>query len=382
MRVHKRKYTFSALMLASAALGVTIAGHAMEFKASGHINRAIIGANNGEESDVGFVEGGGSPSRFRFTGRQVMDNGFVAGFSYEIGMDTNSSSKWDINSTSDVRSAHLDTRHILAYVQGAFGKFTLGKGSAASDGTSEVDLSGTAFLGGGPMAQLYGGGITFLDDGGNSLGTVGSAYDHFDGLSRTNNVRYDSPSIGGIVLSTSMSEGHAYDVAVRYGGEVASGIKVAMAADWLDSESRGSVVDQVGNRTPGTNKRFQEYGGSASMLLPSGLNFTGVYKHRKYKGAIASTDSDNAKSYFGGIGYILDAHHFQVGWGQTKDLLNEGSKATQYSVAYKFDWTNNVELYASYHLMQLDDAYDVSRRRNADGQNINFVFLGTRIKFL
>lgn len=379
MKKANLKYVLPASVLATSALGFAISAHAMDFKVSGQVDRAVIAADNGEDSDLGFVDNDGSNSRFRFTGEQVMDNGMSVGFNYELGVDTNRSDKWDINTTSDNDPSRLDTRHIFAYVKGAFGKVSLGKGSAASDGTSEVDLSGTMFIGGGGAPEFYGGGINFLDDNGAALGTVGSAYNHFDGLSRTNNVRYDSPSIGGLVLSTSLSEGHAYDVAARYEGDF-GGAKFQMAADWLDTESRDSLITEAGDRVD--SARFQEYGGSASLLLASGLNFTGIYKHRKFKGDnLAPTDSDTADNYFAGIGYIIGAHHIQAGWGQTNDLLNDGSTATQYSLAYAFDWTKNVELYASYHLMQLDDALDTAGNK-VDGQKINFLFVGTRIKFL
>lgn len=374
MKIANLKYVLPASVLATSALGFAMTAQAMDFKVSGQVDRAAIAANNGEDSDVGFVDNTGSNSRFRFTGDQVMDNGLTLGFTYEMGLGENASSDWDINTTSS-NGDFLDNRVAEVYVKGAFGKFSFGKGDGAANGTSEVDYSGTAFIGGGPDPEDYAGGISFLDDNGNAIATIGDAYNHFDGLSRNNRIRYDTPSFGGAVLSTSVTEGHAYEVAARYETEF-GGSKFGLAADWVDTESRNSDITPDGTRL--SSDRFQEYGGSASLLLASGLNFTGVYKHRKFKGDIAPTDSDTADTYFAGIGYIVGKHHFQVNWGRTNDLLNDGSKATQYGAAYVFDWTKSVDLYASYHLFKLDDA----GAAGVDAQKINVIYVGTRVKFL
>ncbi len=379
MKITNLKYTVPLSVLAVSAFAFTAPVSAMDFKVSGQVDRAAILANNGEDSDVGFVDNSGSSSRFRFTGKQTMNDGLMAGFTYEIGLDTNRSKDWDINSTQDVNAANLDTRKIEAWLRGAFGRVSLGKGSVASDGTSSVDYSGTYGLGGGAKVHAYAGGVSFLDAAGDRiLDADGNAVrikdvmDRFNSLERRNRVRYDSPSIGGVVLSTSLFEGHAYDLAARYETKFGDGGKFGLAADWLDTESYKSDIDPDGHRN--SSARFQEYGGSASLLLPSGLNFTGVYKHRE-------TVSDNALDadfWFAGVGYIIDRHHFQLNWARNDDLLNQGSKATQYGVAYVFDWTGSVQLYASYHQYQLQGATATS----VDGQNINVVYLGTRIKFL
>jgi predicted porin len=271
-------------------------------------------------------------------------------------------------------STFLDVRKTEVYFSGGLGKVSFGKGDGAANGTSEVDLSGTQYLGGG-SAHYYASGISFLDDDGNPVGTIGgAAYNNFDALSRNNHVRYDSPSFGGVVLSGSIDNGKAVETAARYATEFGDGGKFEAAVDWLDNHDRNADINQAGDRT--FSGRFKEYGGSASVLLPFGLNFTGMYKDR---------DSDeggpDGESYFGGIGYIVNKHHVQLGWGRTNDLANEGSKGNSYQLAYVYKWRSDLELFASYRHLTLDNVENEGGD-SVDAQDIDYLFLGTRVKFL
>ncbi len=338
-----------------------------------------MGADNGKQTDYGFVDSNGSDTRFRFTGDQTMPNGLKVGFSYELAILSNLSTDFDINKSGGSKNNYLNTRLADVYLQGNFGKLSFGKGDGAANGTSEVDLSGTQYLGGG-SAHYYASGISFIGPGNQVLkSNIGNAaYNNFDALSRTNRVRYDSPSFGGVVLSASLDNGHAYETAARYSTKFAGGTKFEAAVDWLDSESLGAEINPNGVRV--TNSRFQEYGGSASLLLPSGLNFTGMYKKRNRIGG--NSKGNQGQSFFTGVGYILGRNHFQVGWGGTRDYANNNSRGNSYQAAYVFDWTNSVELYGSYHLITLDHVYDSQAGRDVNAKNINYLFLGTRIKFL
>jgi len=88
------------------------------------------------------------------------------------------------------------------------GQIMLGQGWSASDGTAESDLSDTWLA-----ASSYQGnsaGFFFRDKSGNIAsdaandGTSDSVYylaDSFDGLGRTDRIRYDTPSFGGLTLA-------------------------------------------------------------------------------------------------------------------------------------------------------------------------------------
>lgn len=389
----------ACVCMASTMALVATPADAFDFKISGQVDRAMVVADNGEDTDVGFVDNSGSNTRFRFTGSQDLDNGVTLGFTYEIGLGENASATFDINNGGGDENSFLDNRLANVYAESRYGKLTFGKLSGAADGTSEVDYSGTAGLGGGVDLEDYAAGMTFLDGDGNPIATMGTAFNEMDGLSRVNGIRYDTPSFGGAVLSASVDNGHAFELAARYSKEFDSGTKFGAALDYVDSQSRGRDIQQNGVPvSPGG--RFQEYGGSASLLLPSGINFSGSVKHRRYVDTPYDDptlpDSRNgytpsANNYYGSVGYILGKNHFALSYDQTDDLLNQGSTFRGYGASYVYDFSNSIQLYASYHRLKLKDADYAnfndegdmtSGGEGVDGQAINMGYAGIRLKFL
>ena len=135
--------------------------------------------------------------------------------------------------------------------------------------------------------------------------------------------------------------------------------------------------------------RFQETGGTGSLLLPSGITLTASYKQRDYM----AEDRATAENYFGGVGYVLDKHHFEASYMQTNDLAGDGSKGRSYGLAYVYDVIDSVELFASYHHLTLDDASysytetdaagdDINITATGDAQDLDILYVGTRLKFL
>merc|ERR1711964_195616 len=179
LMTNKKAALSSALALVMA--GLSSPGHAMEFKVSGQVNRAITVADNGNETDYSSVDSIGSNSRFRFTGNEKMANGV------------------------------------------------------------------------------------------------------FNAVGRQERIRYDSPSIGGLVLSTSLDNGNAYELAARYHVDF-PGAKLASGLSWVDANDLEIPTSPADGQplTPGSEfKKRQVLGASASLLLDGGLNFTVSYGNGK-----------------------------------------------------------------------------------------------------
>lgn len=381
---------WSTLALAASIALAAGAGPASAFEAkvSGQVDRALTYADNGKQSDIASVDNNGSNSRFRFTGTQKMDNGMKLGMIYEIGLDQMPSTDWDIGQNSN-GSVHLDSRKMDTYLQGDFGKFSFGKGDGAAYYAGTMDLSGTDYVGGGVWYELYSSGIHFVDSNGNSLYTVGKTQDPFNALHRVNRVRYDSPSLHGLTLSTSFDNGRAYELAARYSVNLNGGGKFIAGTSWSDSEREGIEKD------PGTGAttvdesvtRKKVYNASASLLLSNGLNFTVTAARQKTPSVVnsgaATQKGYDATTVFGQVGYIVGRNHFAVNYGQTKDLPADGVKGSQVGLAYVFDWTKAVQMYASYHLYKLDLTQQIKTDNGwGDAKDINQLYIGTRIKFL
>lgn len=387
---NKNKLITKRLAVVSAATVLVLGSNAaLAFKASisGQVDRALTYADNGKQSDYGSVDNTGTNSRFRFTGSQLVDNGIKAGIDYEFGVDQMESINWDIGQNSN-GSTHFNTRLIDTYFQGDFGKVSIGKGDGAAFYANTMDLSGTDYLGGGVWYELYSGSIHFVDDQGNSLYTIGQTQSPFNALGRQNRLRYDSPSISGLVFSASADNGHAYEGALRYSADLSAGAKFVAGVSYADSQRQGVTLDPgTGVGVSSQYSRQSIYGGSASLLLANGLNFTLSAGHDKTpsingKGTNGQQGFD-ATNVFGQVGYIMGKHHLALNYGQTKDLPASGVKSSQIGLVDRYSWTDAIDFYASYHYYKLTLPSDIKAANNWGSANaVNQVFVGTRITFM
>ncbi len=375
-----QKMTFKKVaplsVAALAAMGFAASAHAVSFKVSGQVDRAIIAADNGARSDVGFVDNTGSNTRVRFVGTQTMANGWTVGVDNEDAFRRNKSASWDIRHGGNGPQS-VDIRQAKVWVQGPFGKLSLGQGDGAANSTTEVDLSGTAYLGGGIGTSFYMGGVTFVNSKTKQgITTVGSIYNHFDALSRVNRLRYDSPNFGPMKVAVSADENGAFEGALDF----------AASGTW------GKAAAQFGYVNTGHYKGNSLYGAttydpsrrhimtaSASYLANMGLNLTVSYSKEKY---VSQPNKANPSNYFVAVGYRFGKNNFQVGYGETKDLLDAGSKAAAYNVSYVYDWTKSVQAYASYHLVDIKSLGNSSTYAGMSAKNVNAIFMGMRVKFM
>ena len=386
LMTNKKAALSSALALVMA--GLSSPGHAMEFKVSGQLDRAFTVADNGNETDYASVDNIGSNSRFRFTGNEKMANGMNVGFIYEMSVVQFGSTEFDIGKNSGGGDVNLDTRKIDIYLEGDFGKVSFGKGDGAGYYANMMDYSGTLYYGGGAWYTLYSSGISFVDDNGNQLYKIGQTNSVFNAVGRQERIRYDSPSIGGLVLSTSLDNGNAYELAARYHVDL-PGAKLATGLSWVDTNDLNIEASPTNGQplTPGSEfKAKQVLGASASLLLDGGLNFTVSYGNDKTDAMAnagqANQEGFDATNLFGQVGYLTGAHHFAVNYGETKDLIVEGTKGSQIGLAYVYDWSSAVRLYSSYHLYSLDLPSSVKTAEGwGDANDISQLYAGVRVAF-
>jgi len=256
---------------------------------SGQVNRMITFWDDGQDDDIYIVDNNNSSTRLRFSGSAKINSTLEAGFKIEFDPEIDSSQRADADSGKS--SLTIDMRIQDVWLKGSFGKVSLGKGDTASNGSSEVDLSGTS------VAQ-YSGGFTdwssafeWINAGGGSSGiSHGSTYNQFDGLSRRSRIRYDSPTLGGFTASTSFGQNDGrddfWDVALRYAGEFGS-LRVAAAVAYEDDEEAGTL--------DGTTETFN---GSVSVMhVPTGLNVTFAAGERDFADA-----GDDGQFYYVKVG--------------------------------------------------------------------------------
>ena len=171
----------------SSALALPMAAQAVEFSVSGHINRAIISVDGGDnDGDLQHVDANSSETRFRFTGSEELDSGVTAGVQLELG------------GPSDWR-----TRHANVYLTTAGGRITIGQASAATDGMAHARLGGPSWLGGATNWCSY--------------ASSGPACPSNDG-GRIEVLRYDTPAIGPASLALSAGNDDYWDAQLKIAG--------------------------------------------------------------------------------------------------------------------------------------------------------------------
>lgn len=234
---------------------------------SGHINRAVNVAADGDNTKAYFVDNDVSTSRFRLVGSADLGGGATVGTQIELGISPNNS--FDVNQRTEDSGDFFDQRKVEAYVRhDDYGRVQLGKGSTASEDTAEYDLSLVA----GPIhysgvADIVGG-LNFVDGETLTGIRVADAFFNFDGLGRKDRVTYDSPIIGpGLQISGSAISNQRWDVALKWGADYDdwSGVEIG---DFLTL----AAVSLSDPQADGVDYRFN---GSASVLhQPTGLSLT------------------------------------------------------------------------------------------------------------
>ena len=330
--------------VATAADGITL---------SGQINRAVMFADDGQQSKGFFVDNTNSGSRFRMLGTRDVQDGLKAGFLFEVQYQSNPSDA--VNFSERSVSAEFAERHIDLFLEGGFGTVALGQGNGAANGGMEEDLSGTTVVTYSGMAD-FGGGIQFGGDG----PAIGDTIGNLDFESRYDRLRYDLPSLGpvGLAASIGVKGGNdVYELAARPELKIGSG-KLASAIGYSVEKKGGATGDE------------STLGFSVSYLFSSGLNGTLAYATR---GTDAPGSEDQTITYLK-LGYKTGPHAMSFDYGIANDFDAAGDDSTAFGVAYVYKAAKWLELYAGGKVHSLD-------RAGTDVDDITILAVGSRLKF-
>jgi hypothetical protein len=221
-----------------------------------------------------------------------------------------------------------------------------------------VDLSGTAVAAYSSVSDV-GGNFEFRDGSVKTGITVSNSRSNFDGLSRKDRIRYDTPRWGGFFASGSIEGNSEWDLAARYAGDF-GWARLAAAVGFADfgtsSDSNDGTRDYVVD-------------GSASILFDFGLSLTASY-------GIRNQDDKDPWNLFGKIGYrFLRIHAASIQYSRSENLSNPDDEADTFGLAYVMTPFNSVEFYGTYylHMLDLDDGGELD--------DINIFMSGIRVKF-
>ena len=349
-------FAVAATLACGSLLAFAGTAQALEARISGHLNRAVMFADDGERNEVFFVDNETSNTRFRFTGSEEILPGIQAGIVWEMEFLSQNSSDVAIDNR-DADGFELEERHQDIYFQGAFGKFSIGQGAGAADGASEADLSGTVLVSD-VGTQDIGGDIVFANDGVPTGIRIRDTYNANDFESRYDRVRYDTPPLGPVVLSTgygNKGEADVYEFAARASTALPGVGKVAARLGYSNEGNGGDEAETIG--------------GSVSFLSDVGANLTLAYTNLQDDGVDDTT-------LYGKLGYRVGKHAVSVDYGRTsRDDSPDVDHGSFYGAGYTFKPIGWAELYAGVkvHMAELETG--------DDPDSITIATAGTRIKF-
>ncbi len=348
-----------ALAIAIAtALTAPMAAHAVKVKVSGQVNKALMFADDGTFSQTQIVDNDNSSTRFRFSGSEDMGNGITAGIIWEVQQQSNPSNDVKMKSTGDVADSSdpgvaFFERRAAVYFKGGFGRVLLGQYQVAADGAVEKDLSGTS-LADYSSRQAVAGDIAYRTSAGATpVSDIEAHYNNYDGLSRRDLIRYDSPKLGG-VANVAVSGGNDFWDAALHAKTSFAGGKFAAGLAYTSEPTKDTV------------------GVSASFLFSQGTSLTFHY---------AEEDNDGVGGLQGEVYGIKAGHKFgnnavSVSYSEADDISVAGITSEVISLAWVHKLKKpKVELYALYR------NWELSGTGTAGVDEIDVIMVGSRIKF-
>lgn len=334
---------------------------------SGQINRALLLADDGNETTLLHVDNNNSSSRIRFIAQSKNEGPLTAGAIYEAEFPIKNSASIRQEEVNRDDTDAFNARHAEVFFEHKdLGKVWLGQGQTATDGVSQRDLSGTMNAGF-SYVSLVGGGIRFRDAATGELSNTsfGNVSDNLDGFSRETRLRYDSPEFSNWQLRASLINDGAFDTSAFYSSRI--------------SDYR--VVAAVGYGNARQLKDSSEYddqlSGSLSLRHNTGWNYT-------FAGGIATAASngrDNTIFFYNKLGYRsslfagVGGTALSVDWNQTRneDRNNDVSDTFGVQMAQEID-VINTEVYATLRNTSLD-------RDGSEFDDIWIAMVGARIDF-
>jgi predicted porin len=363
----------NALHLAIAgAMTFPMAAQAVKYSLSGQVSRALIYMDDGEQSALRQTDNGVSGTRFRLRGSEDLGNGMQVGFYWELQTQSAApaNQRPDLNGEGDDPVfGGGDLRQANVFFSGKWGKLTLGQTDGAGNAGTEVDLSGTDLSGAYHGRTSFNGGMRWRTGSGGcitaagaadptcaSAATAGTFFSEYDAFSRYDAIRYDSPALGPVTLSTSIGNDNKWEVAGRLSTGLAGG---QLQAALFYGEATGDL--NVDNR----------YGGSASYLFSQGTNITVAYAHNKTEAGLKS------HVYSVKLGHKWGTNAISIGYGEADDVTTNGFQDTGWNVGFVHSLPKaNTQLYASYLFQSLD-----APAGTPSVEDMNAFIVGARVQF-
>lgn len=316
----------------------------------GQFNPAYQSFDDGDVTTRNIVDNGNWNSRVGFTITQPVDEGSVR-VRFETGLGLRSSALvWQDFTPEWIDWQRTALRWFEVAGDTKYGTVSFGQGSTASDGTAGLDDSFTFHAGATDSTDGFGS-FRFRDGNGQLTSvTIGQVNNSFDGARRFR-ARYDTPVVGGVMLSTSYGKNvlveedntDYYDIAGRWIGDVGNfAVRAAVSYQWLDNPDADDT---------------RRLAGSATVVhTPTGLNLA----------LSAGQQIDGASYVWGRAGwrnevFTVGATSLSVDYYNGRDFITDGAKTENYGVyaVQTFD-DQSIDVYAGLRKFTYSDEQGVT----------------------
>lgn len=351
----------------AGAMAAPMSAQAVKYKLSGQVNRAILFQDDGVQSDVRHVDSISSGTRIRLRGSEDMGNGMQVGFYWELQTSSHGSNgvRPDQNTDNPNNSNNIRQAHV--WFSGNWGKLSMGQLDGAANGAVESDLSATGIAGSNSFRSSFSGGMRWQGTGaGAALPaglTHGNTYSSYDGFSRYDGIRYDTPALGPVVVSASIGNDNKWEVAARVNTALGGG-QISGAVFYGENDQGGTFNTGIADN---------RWGGSLSFLFAQGTSITGFYAENETE---AGLDSD---SFGVMLGHKWGPHKVSISYGEASDIHTAGAgyDDTGWTVNYVHTMKKaNTDLYASFQHNELDTPAGFQ-----GAEDHNLFLVGARVKF-
>lgn len=371
-----------AALLAGAVQAQTVAPGqtGINVQLYGHVNRALMFADNDLNSKWFFVDGQPSSTRFGIFAEADIQPGLRAGARIETEIRSNQSNAVNFT-TPSTGSQSFTERFLEVFVRSGWGQINLGQGAGASDSTMETDFAGVDLALSNPMND-FGGAIPFTTTVGGtttaSAVTLDNVMNNLDGFSRLDRVMYTTPTFNG------------FRAQVSYGNTTGSGVVIAPgeafeAGLFWNGKLAGDIGFALGYAKSAPNtaglEDTEHMGGSASWLHTSGFSIGFAWGERDLSTAANTpTAARTAEHMNVQVGYKWGGRHaLGLKYEKTENVVANEDEGTGIGIGYVWNPIRWAEFYASYMIFSLDRApvAGVAQEFN----DVTVAALGTRIRF-
>jgi len=352
----------------------------------GQINKGFIQYDDGIDTKTySLIDNDNSGTRVGLTYTQTFGEWTFQNrneFGYTPYSTANMNIVDDSPSSADYRLDRDNIRWIdFTLASDRYGKFWMGQGSMATDGTLSVDLSGTDVIAASAVADSAGAQIIRFSDP--ALADdfdgpqIGSVFDNLNGDRRVR-IRYDTPAFANFTLAAAFGrnllsddsdvrDANIFDTSLNYANTYGDSFEVqaSVGYHWIE----GVAGDHDAS----------SWGGSASVLhMPTGLNAT-------FSAAIQDDgSSDDATYWYGKLGLLRSF----VAWGNTAmsvdyysgsdfglndDVTSSSSDSWGLALVQNIDRANT-ELWVTYRTYEYSDDF-------AEYEDGAAIFGGARFRF-